>query len=74
MSKEFPKILNPDAIESILLVATEFQDPEKIAAWFNAPNPFLGATPIRLLMEGRSAKLKKWILNQLDENKPLREK
>lgn len=67
-----PKILNKEAIESIVLVSQFFNgDVKKTTAWFNIKNPMLGyIKPQDMLIMNRANKLLKVIKNLLEGNIP----
>lgn len=53
------------------LVNTFFKDEEKTTLWLNTPNPLLGGqVPHHMIMQGRAAKLRLFIENQLEGNHP----
>lgn len=51
------------------LVNMFFKDDKKTAQWLNTENPLLGhQEPIEMIFKGRTKKLKKFLLSQLEEN------
>lgn len=51
------------------LVYKFFRNARKTEKWFRTPNPLLGGiSPNEMIINGRARKLKKFILNQLEEN------
>ena len=46
-------------------------DVSKVASWLASENPMLGGiTPIDMIVQGRTAKLAKFVRHQLEENNP----
>lgn len=60
-----------DALEIMRMIEPFFHgDEEKMRAWYAGSNNLLGGlSPIKMVMMGKTDKLKKFIQNQLEENK-----
>ncbi len=53
------------------LVNTYFKDEAKTTQWLNTSNPLIGnVEPIQMIFQGRTEKLKKFIINQLEGINP----
>lgn len=70
MKKDTPFIITviQDLANITSLVNTHFKDEHKTQVWLNSENPLLGnQEPIEMIFKGRTAKLLKFIKNQLEE-------
>lgn len=53
------------------LVNTHFNDEKKTTLWMNTENPLLGnQEPVEMIFKGRTEKLRKFIVSQLEGNLP----